>query len=195
MKARGRGHGPLLLLLWLMAPVALAAEGVATFAGGCFWCTEADFEKVPGVISAVSGYTGGNTPDPSYEQVSAGVTAHAEAVRVRFDPAKVSYEQLLAVYWRSIDPTVKDRQFCDQGSQYRTAIYVHDPGQRELAERTKADVAKTLGVKVHTQIADAGPFYPAEEYHQDYYKKNPLRYRFYRSGCGRDDRLEQIWGR
>jgi peptide-methionine (S)-S-oxide reductase len=182
-------------LLLAAAPVAGAAEALATFAGGCFWCTESDFEKVPGVLTAISGYTGGRVPNPGYEEVSAGGTGHAEAVQVRYDPAKVSYAQLLAVFWKSIDPTVKDKQFCDTGSQYRSAIFVHDAQQRQLAESTRAEVAKQLGVTVHTEIADAGIFYPAEDYHQDYYKKNPVRYRFYRSGCGRDARLEKIWGK
>ncbi|MGQ0587403.1 MAG: peptide-methionine (S)-S-oxide reductase MsrA [Gammaproteobacteria bacterium] len=176
------------------APAALASEAVATFAGGCFWCTESDFEKVPGVISAVSGYIGGQTAKPTYEEVSAGRTGHAEAVEVRYDPAKVSYVKLLAAYWHSVDPTVKDRQFCDHGSQYRTAIFVHDAEQRKLAESTRADVAKQLGVTIYTEIAEAGTFYPAEDYHQDYYKKNPVRYKFYRGGCGRDARLKEVWG-
>ena len=176
------------------APVVGAAEALATFAGGCFWCTESDFEKVPGVLSAVSGYTGGSVKNPGYEAVSDGATGHAEAVQVRFDPARVSYARLLQVYWRSVDPTVKDRQFCDGGSQYRTAIFTHDAAQRALAESTRADVQKQLGVPVHTQIADAGTFYLAEEYHQDYYKKNPVRYKAYRWNCGRDARLKQIWG-
>jgi len=183
------------LALLACAPAAVAAEAVATFAGGCFWCTESDFEKVPGVLSAVSGYIGGSVPNPTYEQVSSGGTGHAEAVAVRFDPAKVSYEKLLALYWRSVDPTVKDRQFCDVGSQYRTAIFAHDAAQRKQAEATKAGVAKQLGVAIHTEIVDAGTFYPAEDYHQDYYKKNPIRYKFYRANCGRDARLEKIWGK
>ena len=174
---------------------AYAADAVATFAGGCFWCTESDFEKVPGVLSATSGYIGGSVPNPTYEQVSAGGTGHAEAVQVRFDPAKVSYEKLLQVYWHSVDPTVKDRQFCDVGSQYRTAIFTHDAAQRKLAESTRGEVARQLAVPVHTEIADAGTFYPAEDYHQDYYKKNPIRYKFYRANCGRDARLEQVWGK
>jgi len=177
----------------LLGGPAHAAEAIATFAGGCFWCTEADFEKVPGVLSAVSGYTGGRVARPTYEQVSDGGTGHAEAVQVRFDPARVRYAQLLQVYWRSIDPTVKDRQFCDTGSQYRTAIFAHDAEQRRLAESTRAEVERQLGMKVHTEIADAGPFHPAEEYHQDYYKKNPIRYKFYRTNCGRDARLQQLW--
>jgi len=182
-------------VLLAVAPAALAAEAVATFAGGCFWCTESDFEKVPGVLSATSGYTGGRVVNPTYEQVSDGGTGHAEAVQVRFDPAKVSYAQLLQVYWHSVDPTVKDQQFCDHGNQYRTAIFVGNAEERKLAESTRADVAKQLGVTIYTEVVDAGTFYPAEDYHQDYYKKNPIRYKFYRGGCGRDARLETIWGK
>ena len=188
-----------------VAAEAAPTEAVATFAGGCFWCTESDFEKVPGVTSAISGYIGGRVDNPTYEQVSDGGTGHAEAVQVRFDPAKVSYAQLLKVYWHSVDPTVKDRQFCDVGNQYRTAIFTGDAEQKKLAENTKAEVAKQLGVPIHTEIVDAGPrlaagqpsirFYPAEDYHQDYYKKNPVRYKFYRANCGRDARLEKIWGK
>jgi peptide-methionine (S)-S-oxide reductase len=176
------------------APVKNDGESIATFAGGCFWCTESDFEKVPGVISAVSGYTGGRVAKPTYAQVSHGGTGHAESVQVRFDPAKVSYEQLLKVYWHSVDPTVKDRQFCDTGTQYRTAIFAHDAEQQRLAEATRAEVEKQLGVPVYTEVVAADTFYPAEDDHQDYYKKNPLRYKFYRANCGRDARLEQIWG-
>ena len=187
-------RAPLAILLLALAPAALAAEALATFAGGCFWCTEADFEKVPGVVSAVSGYSGGRIANPTYEQVSDGGTGHTEAVQVRFDPARVSYAQLLQIYWRSIDPTVQDRQFCDTGPQYRTAIFAHDAEQRRLAEATRAEVEKQLGAKVYTQVADAGAFYAAEDYHQDYYKKNPIRYKFYRTNCGRDARLQQVWG-
>ena len=182
-------------VLLACAPAAGAAEAIATFAGGCFWCTESDFEKVPGVLSATSGYIGGSVVNPTYEQVSAGGTGHAEAVQVRFDPAKISYEKLLQVYWHSVDPTVKDRQFCDHGPQYRTAIFAGDAAQRTLAESTKGEVARQLAVPIYTEIVDAGTFYPAEDYHQDYYKKNPIRYKFYRGGCGRDARLEQIWGK
>ena len=182
------------LLLVAAAPAAVAAEAIATFAGGCFWCTEADFEKVPGVTAAVSGYTGGTLANPSYEAVSAGRTGHAEAVQVHYDPAKISYARLLEIYWRSVDPTVKDRQFCDTGSQYRSAIFVRNAAERRLAEASRDRVARQLGVPIHTEIVDAGAFYPAEEYHQDYYKKNPVRYRWYRGGCGRDARLEQVWG-
>jgi peptide-methionine (S)-S-oxide reductase len=184
-----------LALALLGAPSARAVEAVATFAGGCFWCMEPPFEALPGVASVTSGYTGGTKADPTYEEVSAGGTGHAEAVRIVYDPEKVSYEKLLDVFWRNVDPTVADRQFCDTGSQYRSAVFVHGSAQRKAAEASLADVQKQLGVPVKTQIVDAGPFYPAEAYHQDYAKKNPLRYRYYRAGCGRDARLEEIWGK
>jgi len=168
----------------------------ATFAGGCFWCVEADFDKVAGVISTTSGYIGGTLANPSYEQVSAGTTGHAEAVQIVFDPRKVSYERLLEVFWVNIDPTVTNRQFCDVGSPYRTAIFVHDEAQRRAAEASKAALEKRKPFKdpIVTPIEAATTFYPAEEYHQDYYRKNPLRYNFYRSGCGRDARLKELWG-
>ena len=169
-------------------------RAVATFAGGCFWCVESDFDKVKGVISTTSGYTGGKVVDPGYERVSAGGTGHAEAVEVVYDPSQVSYQQLLAYFWRHVDPTVKDRQFCDHGNQYRTAIFVHNDEERKLAEASKKKVEAELKKPIYTQIAAAGPFYAAEEYHQDFYKKNPTKYKFYRWNCGRDQRLEQIWG-
>jgi len=180
--------------LLLLAPAARAAEAVATFAGGCFWCMEPPFEALPGVVSVTSGYTGGTKADPTYEEVSAGGTGHAESVEIVYDPAKVSFEKLLDVFWHNVDPTVADRQFCDVGTQYRTAIFVHDDAQRKAAEASLAEVQKKLGVPVKTEIVQAGPFYRAEDYHQDYYKKNPVRYRFYRYGCGRDARLQAIWG-
>jgi peptide-methionine (S)-S-oxide reductase len=169
---------------------------VATFAGGCFWCMEAPFDKLPGVLSTTSGYTGGKTKNPTYEEVSAGVTGHTEAVQVVYDPAKVSYEKLLNVFWHNIDPTVKDRQFCDIGTQYRTAIFVSDDKQRQLAEASKAALEKSKPFKdaIVTPIVAATEFWPAEEYHQDYYVKNPVRYSYYRTGCGRDRRLAQLWG-
>lgn len=179
-------------------PAALAVpSGAATaiFAGGCFWCTESDFEKLPGVISAESGYTAGQTINPTYEQVSAGGTGHTEAVRVVYDPAKVSYPQLLDYFWHTIDPTVKDRQFCDSGTQYRSGIYFQTEAERKAAEESRNALLKEGKVKqVYTEIEMAKVFYPAEEYHQDYYKKNPVRYAYYRRGCGRDARLAQIWG-
>jgi peptide-methionine (S)-S-oxide reductase len=157
---------------------------------------ESDFDKVPGVLSTTSGYIGGKTANPSYEQVSSKSTGHAEAVEIVFDPAKVSYEQLLEHYWRTIDPTTKDRQFCDSGSPYRSAIYALDAAQLKAAQASLAalEKSKPFPEPIVTQIALAGPFYAAEEYHQDYYKKNPLRYQYYRSGCGRDARLKQLWG-
>ena len=169
---------------------------VATFAGGCFWCVESDFDKIPGVLSTTSGYTGGTVANPSYEQVSSKSTGHAEAVQVVFDPARVSYAQLLDKYWRSIDPTVRDRQFCDVGSPYRTAIFAHGEAQLAAARASLAALEKSKPFKepIVTMIERAGPFYPAEEYHQDYYKKNPLRYQYYRTSCGRDARLKQLWG-
>lgn len=166
----------------------------ATFAGGCFWCMEPPFEKLDGVVSVTSGYTGGPKKNPTYEEVSSGGTGHAESVEIVYDPAQVSYQKLLDVFWHNIDPTVKNRQFCDVGEQYRTAIFYHGDEQKRLALESKAAIEKAKGFKVHTQIVMATPFYPAEEYHQDYYKKNPLRYKFYRYNCGRDQRLEQLWG-
>lgn len=164
----------------------------AIFAGGCFWCTEADFEKLPGVTAAVSGYTGGSLANPTYERVSAGGTGHYEAVRISYDPGRINYEQLVDYYFRTVDPTDADGQFCDRGESYRTAIFVSDDRQKQLAEREIAQVRKTLA-NVATPILLASKFYEAEDYHQDYYKKNSLKYRFYRSRCGRDARLKEIW--
>jgi peptide-methionine (S)-S-oxide reductase len=173
-----------------------ANKATATFAGGCFWCVEADFDKVAGVISTTSGYTGGQVANPTYYQVSAGSTGHTEAVEIAYDPAKLSYEKLLDVFWRNHDPLAKDRQFCDSGNQYRAAIFYHDEEQRRLAEASKKAVqAKFAPRVVYTEIVKAGPFYAAEEYHQDYYEKNPLRYKLYRFNCGRDQRLEELWGK
>jgi methionine-S-sulfoxide reductase len=168
---------------------------VATFASGCFWCTEADFEKVPGVVEAVSGYIGGTDPDPTYQEVSAGGTGHAEAVRLRYDPDVVTYEELLDVYWRNVDFLDAGGQFCDRGDQYRSAIFVHDEAQKQAALESKRELGRSgrYGSPVVTQIVEAGTFHPAEDYHQDYYKKNPLRYKFYRYNCGRDARLAEIW--
>ena len=175
---------------------AATTQAIAIFAGGCFWCVEADFDKVPGVIGTTSGYTGGTVPNPTYYQVSSGSTGHAEAVEVAFDPSKVSYQTLLDYFWHHHDPLAKDRQFCDSGRQYRAAIFYHDEEQRKLAEESKKAVqAKFVPRVVQTEIAPAGPFYPAEDYHQDYYKKNPIRYKFYRFNCGRDQRIEELWGK
>ena len=178
------------------APAVPPGQAVATFAGGCFWCVESDFDKVPGVTATISGYTGGRTVNPTYEQVSSGSTGHAESVQVYYDPKKVSYDKLLDVYWHSIDPTTKDRQFCDAGTQYRTAIFYANEDQRKVAEASKARIEKEKPFKapIVTQIVMAGPFYPAEDYHQDFYKKNPVRYQIYRTGCGRDARLKELWG-
>ena len=175
--------------------VPSSGQEVAIFAGGCFWCTESDFDKVKGVVSTTSGYIGGKVPNPGYERVSAGGTGHAEAVEVVYDPGRVTYEQLLAFYWRSIDPTVKNAQFCDHGDQYRTAIFVRNAEERKLAEASKKRVEAELKQPVYTQIVDATPFYAAEDYHQDFYLKNPTKYKFYRWNCGRDQRLEQLWGK
>jgi len=167
----------------------------ATFAGGCFWCMEPPFDKLDGVVSTTSGYTDGTKKNPTYEEVSAGGTGHAESVQVVYDPSKVSYAKLLDVYWHNVDPVTANAQFCDHGTQYRTAIFYHDAEQKRLAEESKAQVQKKfLERKVATEIVPASTFYPAEEYHQDYYQKNPIRYKFYRTGCGRDARLEELWG-
>ena len=179
------------------AAAAIVPPGGATaiFAGGCFWCVEKDFEKLPGVIEVESGYTGGKTPNPSYEQVSAGGTGHAEAVRVIYDPLKVSYQQLLEHFWRHIDPTVKDRQFCDVGNQYRSGIYWQNEAERKAAEASRDALLKSGRFKtIHTELAPASAFWLAETYHQDYYKKNPIRYAYYRKSCGRDARVEEVWG-
>ena len=168
----------------------------ATFAGGCFWCMEPPFDELPGVISTTSGYTGGRTKNPTYEQVSAGVTGHAEAVEVVFDPAKITYSRLLEVFWKNIDPITPDRQFCDLGTQYRAGIYYHTAEQQRLAESSKKALEDSGRFKqpIVTEIVAAPPFYRAEEYHQDYYKKNPIRFNYYKYSCGRAKRLEQISG-
>jgi peptide-methionine (S)-S-oxide reductase len=166
----------------------------ATFAGGCFWCMVRPFEVIDGVISTISGYTGGSVANPTYEQVSAGGTGHKESVEVVFDPKKVNYPTLLDVYWRNIDPFDDQGEFCDRGNQYRSAIFVANDEQKALAEASKRKLEERFGRAIATDILAAGPFYRAEEYHQDYYKKNPLRYRFYRLSCGRDARLTQVWG-
>ena len=188
------------------APAAPAAKAAplpptsttarAIFAGGCFWCVEADFDKLDGVLSTTSGYSGGAVPNPTYEQVAAKRTGHAEVVEIVYDPARVSYAKLVEHFWRTIDPTTKDRQFCDAGSPYRSAIYALDESQLKtaLASRAALEKSKPFKEAIVTEIVAASAFYPAEDYHQDYYKKNPIRYQYYRSGCGRDARLEQLWG-
>jgi peptide-methionine (S)-S-oxide reductase len=188
--------GVTLLIGSFGAAAQSATTAKATFAGGCFWCVEADFDKLDGVISTTSGYIGGKVANPTYEQVSAKYTGHAEAVEIVYDPAKVSYEKLLQHFWHNIDPTVKDQQFCDHGSPYRTAIYAHDAAQLKAAEASRTALEKNKPFKepIVTEIVMASPFYAAEGYHQDYYKKNPVRYKYYRSSCGRDARLKQLWG-
>jgi peptide-methionine (S)-S-oxide reductase len=188
------------LAIAFLFPAAAQAQpplSTAVFAMGCFWCGEEAFEKVPGVVSVVSGYTDGRTRNPSYEMVSSGTTGHAEAVEVKFDPSKVSYEKLLDAFWLNHDPTTIDRQFCDGGTQYRPGIYWQDETQRKLAEASKAkyEKLKTFKQPIVTPIVKASQFWPAEEYHQDYYKKNPVRYKFYSNGCGRYSRLDELWGK
>ncbi|HSP17493.1 MAG TPA: peptide-methionine (S)-S-oxide reductase MsrA [Thermoanaerobaculia bacterium] len=177
------------------APMPPPPKGLAkaTFAGGCFWCMVHPFDELNGVVKVTSGYTGGQTVDPTYEQVSAGGTGQRESVEILYDPRQITYARLLDVFWHNIDPTNNNGQFCDEGSQYRSAIFVRDDEQKRLAEASKVALQKRM--KVYTDIATAGPFYAAEEYHQDYYKKNPVRYRFYRLNCGRDYVLEKIWGK
>jgi len=184
------------LLSGLSGPVLSADTAVATFAGGCFWCTESDFDKVQGVVRTTSGYIGGTVDNPDYSRVSAGITGHTEAVEIEFDPGVVSYDRLLEIYWKSIDPTVDDRQFCDKGSQYRPEIFVHDADQRAQAEKSKANIVATKPFKepIKVSITDASRFWAAESYHQDYHTKSPLRYKFYRKSCGRDRRLKELWG-
>ena len=172
-------------------------SGVATFAGGCFWCMEPPFDKLDGVISTTSGYAGGAEQNPTYKQVSAGKTGHAEVIQIVYDPDKVSYKELLAVFWRNIDPTTPNRQFCDAGKQYRSAIFYHDQDQKAAAVASKKAIedAKKLKAPIVTEIVSLGEFYPAEDYHQDFYLKNPDHYKRYRYGCGRDRRLEELWGK
>ena len=190
----------------LAVPLALiAADTVkaagrlekADFAGGCFWCMEHPFDSLPGVVSVTAGYTGGQKKNPTYKEVSAGGTGHAESVQVVYDPSRITYGKLLDVYWVNIDPTTKDRQFCDTGNQYRSAIFYRTEEQHRAALQSKEALEKSKPFKepVVTEIVPAGEFYPAEEYHQHYYKKNPIRYRYYRSGCGRDQRLKELWGK
>jgi peptide-methionine (S)-S-oxide reductase len=185
-----------LFILPVYAADSPAMTAKATFAGGCFWCMEPPFDKLDGVISTTSGYTGGQKLNPTYEEVSAGRTGHTEAMQIVYDPKKVSYEKLLEVFWHNVDPTIKDAQFCDHGNQYRTGIFVHDEQQKLAAENSKAALEKSKPFKAAlvTEIATATQFYPAEDYHQDYYLKNPIRYKFYRNGCGRDARLKELWG-
>lgn len=191
------------MMMWVLSLVALGAAPQeeptlerATFAGGCFWCMEPPYDELEGVVSTTSGYTGGETKNPTYEQVSSGRTGHAEAVEIVYDPKKVSYETLLEVFWKNVDPTDAGGQFCDRGSQYRTGIFYHNETQRELAEASKRELEASgrLSKPVVTPIEAATTFYPAEEYHQDYYQHHPIRYKFYRRGCGRDRVLKKLWG-
>ena len=186
----------LTILIPMTGHTAQQPTETATFAGGCFWCVESDFDKVDGVISTVSGYIGGHQQNPTYEQVSAGGSGHAEAVQITFDPARIDYVGLLEIFWRTIDPTVANRQFCDVGSQYRPEIFYHTEQQRVWAEESKQMLEQTKLFKapIVVEITEATIFYPAEEYHQDYHNKNPIRYKYYRYGCGRDERLEALWG-
>ncbi len=189
----------LLLPLALLAPAEAAAQGTAkaVLAGGCFWCLEEAMEKLPGVIGAVSGYIGSEKKNPTYEEVSRGATGHTEAVEVTFDPSRISYQKLLEAFWVNHDPTVIDRQFCDIGSQYRPSIFYLGDEQKRIAEASRASTEKSKPFKeaIRTPIVAAGEFWPAEDYHQDYYKKNPLRYSYYKTSCGRVARLEQLWGK
>ena len=166
----------------------------AIFAGGCFWCVESDFDHVPGVLETVSGYTGGHMDNPTYKDVVRETTGHREAAKITYDPSKVSYDQLLDVFWRSVDPTDPDGQFCDRGESYTTAIYTLDEEQQAAAEASSKEAMETLGQPIATVIMPASMFYPAEDYHQNFYQKNPVRYRFYRLGCRRDARVEALWG-
>lgn len=188
--------GAVVVASFTPAARAQPAKATAIFAGGCFWCMESDFEKVRGVIAVESGYTGGKTTQPTYRQVSAGTTGHAEAVRVTYDPGQVTYAQLVAYFWTQIDPTAKDQQFCDVGNQYRSGIYWQNEAEKRVAEASRDALLKSGRFPViHTELAPAGPFWLAEDYHQDYYRKNPLRYQYYRAGCGRDLRLQRLWGK
>ena len=189
------------LTLCVMAAAGFASASLqaqsnaeATFAGGCFWCMEPPYDKQAGVSATISGYMGGELENPTYEQISRGGTGHAEVVQIEYDDSQISYEQLLEIFWRNIDPFAVDRQFCDSGDQYRSAIFYHNDEQRALAEASKAEMEARFDQEIATQIVPASEFWAAEEYHQDYYEKNPLRYKFYRLSCGRDDRLEEVWG-
>lgn len=192
-----------LIACMLLANVPLAESPGASpsakayFAGGCFWCMEEAFEKVEGVVSVVSGYMGGTAANPTYEEVSAGRTGHAESVEVIYDPTKVTYQKLLDAFWHNVDPLTPNAQFCDHGSQYRSAIFYSTEEEKRLAEESKSAIeqVKKFPAPIVTQLAPAATFYPAEDYHQDYYKKNPLRYKYYKYGCGRANRLEALWGK
>lgn len=195
----------ILLIAWVVVISAIPFQGsyaderreIATFAGGCFWCLEEALDKVPGVLSTTSGYTGGRKVDPTYKDVSAGGTGHTESVQIVFDPTKVTYAAILESFWHNVDPTTPDQQFCDKGNQYRSAIFYHDENQKRLAEESKQRIGMSRPFKdpIVTEIVPASTFYPAEEYHQDFYQKNPIRYKFYKYNCGRAQRLEELWGK
>ncbi len=193
--------GILLSATWLSGPSAAeTAEKdlkIAIFAGGCFWCVESDFDTVPGVVRTTSGYTGGFTPNPTYKQVTSKNTGHYEAVRIHYDPKRISYKLLVDILWRSVDPTDDGGQFCDRGDSYKTAIFATSAEQKRIAQETKQEIEKSGVLKkpIVTAIVDAGPFFPAEDYHQNFYKKSPVRYKFYRYRCGRDARVEALWGK
>jgi peptide-methionine (S)-S-oxide reductase len=200
--------GGMALIGLMLAPLLVFAQSAgtakgsaqlekATFAGGCFWCMEPAFDHLEGVVSVTSGYTGGTRKNPTYEEVSSGSTGHAEVIQIVYDPSKISYARLLDLFWHNIDPTVQNRQFCDVGRQYRSAIFYHNDSQKSLAEESKKSLEKSGKIKgpIYTEITPATEFYKAEEYHQRYYTKNPIRYNFYRFECGRDSRLKEIWGK
>ncbi len=178
-------------------PTGTSQEAIATFAGGCFWCMQPPYDKLKGVISTMVGYAGGHKVNPTYKEVSSGETGHTEAIRIVYDPEKVTYEELLELFWHNIDPTTSNRQFCDWGNQYRPEIFYHDETQKQLAEQSKAALEETKSFEepIRTKMSEAAEFYAAEDYHQKYYRKNPRRYKAYREGCGRDQRLEQLWGK
>lgn len=187
-----------LLVYWVLPANALPANAQslakANFAGGCFWCMEKPFDELPGVVSTTSGYTGGTLPNPTYRQVSSGTTGHAESVQVVYDPQQVSYETLLDVFWRNVDPLDSGGQFCDRGSQYRSSIFYQDQAQQALASQSKTAIAEQLKQPIATEVVAASEFYPAEDYHQNYYKTHAAKYQFYRFACGRDQRLAKVWG-
>lgn len=190
-------HRILCTLIFILNPGAIMADTTqkATFAGGCFWCMESEFAGIPGIAKVVSGYTGGTVPNPTYEQVSSGATGHVEAIEITYDPAQVPFEKLLSIFWENVDPLDEYGQFCDKGSQYRAGIFTHGEAQAKLAEASRMRVQQKFKASVATVIRPATAFYPAEDYHQDYYIKNRSRYKMYRMGCGRDTRLQELWGK
>jgi peptide-methionine (S)-S-oxide reductase len=184
----------LYVLFYWALPANAQGLSKATFAGGCFWCMEKPFDQLQGVVSTTSGYTGGQLPNPTYRQVSSGTTGHAESVQVVYDPTKVSYEKLLDVFWHNVDPVDAEGQFCDRGNQYRSSVFYQDETQHKLAEQSKVAIANQLNQPIATDIVSASEFYPAEDYHQNYYQTHAAKYRFYRFACGRDQRLAKVWG-